>query len=310
MQKTMSRRNFVKAAGVLGGAMLIGPGLFSSALAAPRANIQGLFSSYRLSNGVEIPLFGFEFCGDFASSSKQSGTEIAFEALKIGYKHIEVYKTEREVGEAFVLSQIPRQEVFLSLRLPQIIDNDTEFLMAFNESLAKMKVNYVDLLLVDLPQSHSRVSWLELAANVWRVAEQLYKEGRAKALGVVQLMPDNANDFLLDCSVKPMVNKVVLSPFIYNQRIVDVSYHHKMLVSSSIGEFSNEIFHNPILARIAKKHNKTVAQVVLRWGLQKSFVTIPCVSSVTQVKEYSGLFDFALDTRDMSSIARLKDTQR
>ncbi len=307
MQNMMNRRNFIKTAGILGCSIVVGASLFNNITATTPVNVQGLFSTQKLVNGVEIPLFGFEACKEAYSTEKQ-GSQVALEAFRAGYRQFEAHGAESSIGEGFVLSQVQRQEVFMTLRLSKNITTEEEAIVAFNQGLAQMKTNYLDLLLVEIPEAKGGATWLELATDVWRAAERLYKQNRVKAIGVVNLQTDKLLDFLDECEIKPMINKLEISPFEINKRLIDVSRHYKMLISTNnpYGNFEGSIY-DPVLQKIAQKHNKTTYQIALRWSLQMGFITLATAKDEEQIKEYANIFNFKLDLKDMKAISRLQE---
>lgn len=328
MQNTMTRREFVKLASVVGGSMLLGASLLNSAFAAPRVNVQGFFSTQKLYNDVAIPLYGFnadkaivdtsamKITEKSSLSSEDNGAQIVLEALKSGYKHIEAsIESSGNVGDGFVLSQLPRQDVFLSLHLSKNITTGEEVVAEFNEGLAKMKTDYADLVLLEIPQnSKNDVSWLEMATDMWQALEELYKQNRVRAIGVANLQPEQFYDFIDSCTIKPMVNELNINPFTLdheNKVFIERLRNHKIALSTTtpLGNFEGSVY-DPILQKVAQKHNKTGAQVALRWGLQSGFLTLPPANTIAQVKEYADVFSFALDMRDMKAISRVHEKKK
>ncbi len=314
MQNTMTRREFVKIASVVGGSMLLGTSLFNSAFAAPRVNIQGFFSTQKLYNGVEIPFYGFNSCKKALSVAGEKSTQVVLEALQSGYKYVQVHDASREAGDSFVLSQMPRQDIFLALRLPKDATTDEKVIAAFNEGLAKMKTDYLDLVLVEIPQAQGRASWLEVATEVWQTLEDLYKQKRVRAIGVVDLQAEQFNDFIETCEIKPMINQLNISPFTSSHTLktyIERLQHHKIVVSTTtaLGDFEGSVY-DPILQKVAQKHNKTGGQVALRWSLQMGYITLATAGTIEQVKEYADIFSFALDVRDMKAISNIYNPKK
>lgn len=328
MQNTMTRREFVKLTSVVGGSMLLGASLFNSAFASPRVNVQGFFSTQKLYNGVEIPLYGFNADKELVDTSamkirekapldiENTRAQIVLEALKLGYKHIEAsVESSGYVGDGFVLSQIPRQDVFLSLHLPSSIMTGGELVAEFNEGLAKMKTDYADLVIMEVPQtSKGDVSWLEMATDMWQSLEELYKQNRVRAIGVANLKSEQFYDFIDSCTIKPMVNELNINPFTLdyeNKTYIEKLHNHKIVLNTTtpLGNFVGSVY-DPILQKVAKKHNKTGAQVALRWGLQSGFITLTSANTIEQVKEYADIFNFVLDVRDMKAISRVHEKNK
>ncbi|WP_285818556.1 aldo/keto reductase [Helicobacter bilis] len=313
MQNTMTRREFVKIAGIAGGAMLFGQSLLNVAFAAPRVDIQGFFSTQKLSNGVEIPRYGIDSCAHALGGTKEGG-QVILEALRAGFKYIEAHGATSEAGDGYVLSQLPRQDVFLSLQLPKGISTESEVLDAFNEGLAKMKTDYLDLVIVEVAEAKGRASWLEITREVWRAVENLYKQKRVRSIGIANLKAEQFDEFMESCEIKPMVSQLNISPFTLNHAnkvLVERFQNRKIAVSTTtaLGDFEGSVY-DPILQKVAQKHNKTGAQVALRWSLQSGFITLPPASSVEQAKEYADIFNFKLDARDMKAISRVHEKMK
>ncbi len=312
MQKMMNRREFIRATGILGVSAFVGASLFNVAVAMP-VKVQGLFSMQKLANGIDMPLFGFLGGKHKArcNKNKQDSANIALEAFNAGYRLFETCIFGNDIGDGLVLSQVRRQEVFLTLRLPKKITTADGVLEAFNVGLAKLKTDYIDLLLIEIPEAKGRATWLQLASDVWGMAEELYRQGRVKAIGVANLTAEKLLPFLDECQIKPMVNKIELSPFEIDKRLVDVSRHYKMVISTDnpYGSFEGSVY-DPIIQKIAKKYGKTETQVILRWSLQMGFVTLASASDEEQVKDHSNIFDFSLSLGDMKSISRLQENSK
>lgn len=311
MQESMTRRDFMKVASIASGALLFGAGFFGSVNAAVSPDIQGLFSTQKLNNGVQMPIFGFGAYSRALSDDSDKNVKAILEALKIGYRHIGVYKSESDVGAALLKSGVLREEVFISLQLEgKNISNEDEFLVAFNESLAKLKTNYVDLLCLFFPKQVDKDT-LNYKLNIWQAMEKLYKDKRVKALGVTNLQYELFNTFLSQCSVKPAVNQLFLNPYMFDDRIVADSRNRKMQVATFIPfAFGDDLLLEPVVAKIAKRYNKTPAQVILRWNLQKGYTTLAGSANVNSVKEYSDIFNFNLELKDMKAISRLKEIKK
>ncbi|RDU65322.1 tat (twin-arginine translocation) pathway signal sequence [Helicobacter didelphidarum] len=316
MQETMTRRDFIKVAGTSStlviGSCFFGTSLFTTAVAAPRVDIQGLFTTQRLNNGVEMPIFGFGAYSTALGEDKIKNTQAVLEALKIGYKHISVFETEEVIGNALMQSGIPRDEIFLSLQLDNKITTEDDFIVAFNESLAKLKTNYVDLLTIFFPPIDTiNNDIFNQKVNLWQTLEKLYKEKRVKAIGVTNLNRDLFEQFLPECEIRPMVNQLVLNPYNYDDRLVETSFNRKMQVATFVPFGSGkDLIYEPTITKIAQKYNKTASQVILRWNLQKGYITFASSADVNVIKEYSEVFNFMLDAKDMKAISKLKGTQK
>ncbi len=305
MQETMTRRDFIKIAGVSAGVLMTN--MFHIASAAPNLDIRGLFSTYKLHNGIEFPIFGFGAFSKILGNDNDKNAETVLYSLKLGYKHISVYQTERAVGEAIVQSGILRNEIFISLQLGDVA-NDDEVIEKFNESLAKLKTTYVDLLIMRFPKSKQmNDDIVQRYVNTWETIEKLYQEGRVKAIGVSNLQLEYFDNFLSQCATKPMVNYVGFNPYHYDERLMELCRNKKIAIAT-YAPLANgkDLLYEPIITKIAEKYDKSPAQIVMRWNLQKGFATMLGSSDSQMIEENSKIFDFNLDQRDMKAITKVK----
>lgn len=220
-----------------------------------------------LNNGVKMPILGF----GVYQIPKEDTKQAVLEALKVGYRHIDTaqsYFNEAEVGEAISESGIPREEIFLTTKI--WIDNYgyEKAKASIDESLRKLKTDYVDLFLLHQPISDYY--------GAYRALEDAYKAGKARAIGVSNFYPDRLSDIVAFTEIKPQVNQVETHPF--NQQIEaqeNMIKNNVQLESwASFAEGRNNIFTNPVLMDIAKKYNRSTAQVIIRWQVQRGIVCL------------------------------------
>ena len=305
----MTRRDFMKIAGVASGALVLGGGLFGSMWAAGRLDIQGTFSKQRLSNGVEMPILGFGAYGKNMSGDATKDTEAVMEAINVGFKHIGVFKAEEAVGNALVKSGAPRDELFISLQIDsKNIKSDDEYIAAFNESLAKLKTDYVDLLCLFIPDGERLdKATLNNKINIWLAMERLYNEKRVRALGVSNLQFENYEKFLSECKVAPVVNQMLFNPYSFSDAESRYASSRKMQVATFVPfGFGTDLIYEPVVTKIAKKYDKSAEQVLIRWNLQKDYLTMAGSSDLNKVREYSDVFNFTLAPKDFKAISNLK----
>lgn len=251
-----------------------------------------------LNNGIKMPKLGF---GVF-QIPKEDCEKCVLEAIKTGYRLIDTaqsYFNEEEVGNAIINCGVPREDLFITTKV--WIDNygyeKTKY--SIEESIKKLKVDYLDLVLLHQPFSDYYSSY--------RALEDLYLEGKIKAIGVSNFSPDRLSDICAFNRIVPQINQVETNPF--NQQIDAQKNMEKNNVQieawAPFGEGRNNIFKNPILDSIAKKHKKSIAQVILRWLVQRNVVVL-CKSSTTdRIKENFEIFDFMLSDEDMKTIMTL-----
>lgn len=252
-----------------------------------------------LNNGVKMPLEGF---GVFQVPEAEICEQAVSQALAAGYRLIDTaaaYLNEEAVGNAIRKSGIPRQDLFITTKL-WIQDAGYENAKkAFQISLDKLGLDYLDLYLIHQPMNDYYGSW--------RAMEELYEAGKIRAIGVCNFYPDRLADLCINARIKPMVNQVELHPFF--QQASAIATMQQLGVQPQawgpLAEAKHGIFENEVLTAIAKKHGKTVAQVVLRWNAQRGVVIIPKSVHQERIEENLNIFDFSLSDEDMAAIAVL-----
>jgi 2,5-diketo-D-gluconate reductase A len=252
-----------------------------------------------LNNGVEMPILGF---GVFQMNDPQECEQAVYDAIMAGYRLIDTaasYLNEEEVGRAIKRSDVPREELFITTKL-WVQDTGYESTKkAFAKSLERLQLDYLDLYLIHQPFGDVHGSW--------RAMEELYREGKIKAIGVSNFHPDRLIDLIIHNEVIPAVNQVETHPF--NQQIESAQFMKENNVQiQSWGPFAegkNDIFQNDVLVSIAEKHNKSVAQVILRWLTLRGVIAIPKSVRQERIIENFNIFDFELSQEDMEKIAAL-----
>lgn len=252
-----------------------------------------------LNNGVEMPILGF---GVFQVTDAEVCERSVFEAIQSGYRLIDTaasYLNEDAVGKAINRSGVTREELFVTTKL-WIQDTGYERTKkAFEKSLWKLQIDYLDLYLIHQPFGDVYGSW--------RAMEELYREGRIRAIGVSNFQPDRIMDLIVHNEVVPAVNQIETHPF--NQQIETQKFlqANKVQIESwgPFAEGKNNIFQNELLLSIAAKYRKTVAQVILRWLTQRGVVEIPKSVRKERIVENFNIFDFELSSEDMEAIVSL-----
>ncbi|MEH7494724.1 aldo/keto reductase [Neobacillus niacini] len=256
-----------------------------------------------LNNGVAMPILGF---GVFQMNNPKECEQAVFDALMAGYRLIDTaasYLNEEAVGRAIKRSDFPREELFITTKLWVQDTGYENTKKAFAKSLERLQLDYIDLYLIHQPYGDVHGSW--------RAMEELYREGKIKAIGVSNFHPDRLIDLIIHNEVTPAVNQVETHPF--NQQIESTQFMKENNVQiQSWGPFAegkNEIFQNDLLVSIAEKHNKSVAQVILRWLTQREVVAIPKSVRKERIIENFNIFDFELSQEDMERISTLDTKQ-
>ncbi|MEV0777442.1 aldo/keto reductase [Streptomyces sp. NPDC050428] len=252
-----------------------------------------------LNNGVEMPALGF---GVYQIPPEQTEQTVS-EALAAGYRLLDTaasYGNEEAVGRAIRNSGIPREELFVTTKLwVQDAPAQDNTLRAFEASLNKLGLDHVDLYLMHQPYGD--------VYGQWRVMEALQHEGLAKAVGVANFYPDRLVDLIVNNEITPAVNQIETHPFFQRGEYQELMREHGVQIQSwgGFAEGKNGLFTNPVLSEIGAEHGKSVAQVVLRWLIQRGVVAIPKSVRADRMAENIDVFDFALTDEQMARIATL-----
>ena len=250
-----------------------------------------------LSNGVELPMTGY---GTFQIKDAAQCEQCVSQALEAGYRLFDTaasYENEAAVGVALRSSGVPREELFLITKLWVQDAGYDGTLKAFDRSLKKLGLGHIDLYLIHQPFGDYY--------GAWRAMERLYREGAVRAIGVSNFTPERLVDLCMNQEVKPMVNQIEIHPFFQQNTALRVMEDYGV-VPQAWGPFSEaqkDIFHHKTLAKIAGRHGKTTAQVILRWHLQRKIPVIPKTVHRERMIENLNVFDFELTGKEMESIA-------
>lgn len=255
-----------------------------------------------LHNGVKIPQLGY----GVYQIAKEDCERCVLDALSVGYRHIDTaqsYFNEEEVGNGIAKSGIPREEIFLTTKVWIEHYGYENTKKSVYESMQKLKVNYIDLVLLHQPFGDYY--------GAWRALEDMYAEGKIRAIGISNFYPDRMVDLASFSRIRPMINQVETHPF--NQQIEAQKWMEKYGVQieawAPFGEGRGGLFTNETIAKIAAKYHKTVAQVILRWELDRGIVVIPKSVHIERMKENFDVFDFKLSDEDMAVMAGLDKKQ-
>ena len=255
--------------------------------------LQSVAKTLTLNNGIIIPTLGL---GVYQMQEGQETEQAVRWALEAGYRLIDtakLYANEVSVGKAIRASSIPREEIFVTTKLWP-----TDFLnpqAAFERSFKKLDLGYIDLYLIHFPIPY-------MSANVWKTFEKLYAEKRVRAIGVSNYGIPQLEKLLSTCSVPPAVNQVKFNPFAYKKELLDFCKSKDIILEAYSPLTQGKKLGHQVIKKIADKHHKSPAQVLIRWALQQGTVAIPKSSHKNRLEENLQVFDFELNSEEMASL--------
>ena len=267
---------------------------------SPITNLQG---SFKLHNGVDMPYLGL---GVYLSENGKEVIQAVEWALEGGYRHVDtasIYKNEEGVGEGLRNSGLPRQEQFV---VSKVWNSDQGFdstLRAYDESLKRLKLEQLDLYLIHWPVKGK-------FTDTWRALEKIYNEGRVRAIGVSNFLQHQLEELLEVAEIVPMVNQMEFHPYLVQQDLLDFCVSKGIQYEAWSPLMQGHIFDLDPLKELAEKYGKTIAQIVLRWDLQKGVVTIPKSVKKERILANAALFDFELSAADVELLDQLNRNQR
>lgn len=251
-----------------------------------------------LNNGVKMPILGY----GVYQVSKEDCKRCVLDAIKVGYRLIDTaqsYFNEEEVGEAILECGVPREELFITTKVWIEHYGYDECKKSVLESMKKLKVDYIDLVLLHQPFNDYY--------GAYHALEDLYKEGKIRAIGISNFYPDRFVDLQAFVKIKPMINQIETHPLNQQheaQKWLE-KYNCQIEAWAPFGEGKGDMFNNPIIKSIGNKYNKTVAQTILRWLIQRNVVVIPKSVHIERMKENYNIFDFELTDEEMNTINSL-----
>lgn len=253
----------------------------------------------KLNNGVEIPMLGF---GVFQITDPAECERCVVDAIQTGYRHIDTaasYQNEEAVGRGIKHSGVAREELFITTKLWIQSQGYEGTLKAFDNALKRLQLEYIDLYLIHQPFGD--------VYGEWRAMEELYHQGKVRAIGVSNFHPDRIMDLMIHNEITPAVNQIEVNPLY--QRIDTQRFLQENGVQveawAPFAEGKDNIFQNELLLSIAAKHNKSVAQVILRWLVQRGIVALSKTTHKERMLENISVFDFELDPEDLAAITTL-----
>ncbi|RFU20102.1 aldo/keto reductase [Geodermatophilus marinus] len=259
----------------------------------------------RLNNGVEIPQLGF---GVYQVPPEDTAEAVGA-ALEIGYRHIdtaEMYGNEKGVGEAIARSGIDRGEVFVTSKLNNGFHRRADALRAFDQTLADLGTDHLDLFLVHWPLPTIDVDYVE----TWKAMEEIYASGRCRAIGVSNFQPHHLRRLFAETEVRPAVNQIEVHPYLANDEARTFGAEHEIVTEAWSPIAQGKVLDDPAITEVARAVGRTPAQVVLRWHVQRGDVVFPKSVTRSRMEENFALFDFELDEGQMATLTALDRGER
>ncbi|MDQ0175633.1 aldo/keto reductase [Bacillus chungangensis] len=265
--------------------------------------VKNLQDTTILHNGVKMPWVGI---GVFKVENGEEVINAVKAALKTGYRSIDtaaIYQNEEGVGQAIKESGIPREELFVTTKVWNSEQGYESTLHAFDESLHKLGLDYLDLYLVHWPV-------VGKYKETWKALETLYKNGRVRAIGVSNFKVHHLKDILADCEIKPMVNQVEFHPLLTQIELRQFCKESNIQLEAWSPLMQGQLLNHELIVKMGQKYNKTPAQIILRWDIQSEVITIPKSVKEQRIIENAQIFDFELDPVDMEQINGLNLDKR
>lgn len=271
--------------------------------------MNNLQDTYTLHNGVKIPCIGF---GTWQIPEGDAAYNAVKQAIECGYRHIDTasaYENEVSVGRAVRECGVDRKNLFITTKLWNSDHGYDNTMRAFEASLKRLGLDYVDLYLIHwpVPVGHKH-DYKELNKGSWKAFEELYHAGRIKAIGVSNFLVHHLKDLMETCEIKPMVNQIELHPEYPQEELAEFCKNNHILVEAWSPLMQGRIFKIPLLRELSEKYGKSVSQITLRWYVQKGIIPLPKASSKEHMEQNAALFDFTLSDEDMAKIDGLGTT--
>ncbi|MDD4796568.1 MAG: aldo/keto reductase [Eubacteriales bacterium] len=269
--------------------------------------MKSLTDSYVLHNGVRIPCVGF---GTWQTPDGAVAAAAVKAALACGYRHIDTaaaYGNERSVGAAIQESGIPRDEIFVTSKLQNPAHGYEETVAAFEETMQKLDMDYLDLYLIHWPNPiRTRSRWQQANAGTWKAFEEFYRAGRIRSIGVSNFLAHHVDELMKTATVAPMVNQIHLCPGDTQDELVAYCRQRNILLQAYSPLGTGKIFDVPQMQALSAKYGKSIAQICIRWSLQMGFLPLPKSVTPSRIAENAHVFDFELSADDVQTIADMK----
>lgn len=262
--------------------------------------MKSLTDGYIMHNGVKLPCIGY---GTWRTPNGKICVDGVVAAIETGYRHIDTaaaYENEESVGEGIIASGVERKDIFLTTKLWNTDHGRDRTLKAFELSLKKLKTNYLDLYLIHWPIAYSyRKSYPKEMLESWHALEELYKSGAVRAIGVSNFLVNHLETLKTEQEILPMANQIELHIGYHQADTVEYCKEREIVLEAWSPICKGTAFTEPLVKEIAAKHNKTGAQILLKWCLAKGYAPLPKSVTPSRIKENAEVFDFELDNDDI-----------
>jgi diketogulonate reductase-like aldo/keto reductase len=265
-------------------------------------NKLNISSKIKLNNGIDMPIFGL---GTWPLKGKGAYQAVLW-ALDIGYRLIDTasfYGNEKDIGDALHHSEVAREDLFITTKVWNSEQGYNSTLEAFNRSLKRLNLDYIDLYLIHWPISNLR-------NETWKALEKIYESERVRAIGVSNYTIKHLEQLLELSPSIPTVNQIEFSPFLYQKQLMEYCQSKRIVVEAYSPLTRGRRFNNNIIKNLVQKYNKTPAQILIRWGLQHDIIEIPKSGNKEHLLENSEVFDFNLEEQDMKRLDTLDEDYR
>ncbi|MFX0007321.1 MAG: aldo/keto reductase [Promethearchaeota archaeon] len=256
-------------------------------------------SKIDLNNGVKIPILGL---GTWKLVGKTAYDSVKW-ALEAQYRHIDtakLYGNEEQIGKAIKDSGVLREDVFITSKVWDSDQGYESTIRAFNRSLKRLGTSYIDLYLIHWPRKNQRI-------ETWKALEKIYSEGKVRAIGVSNYWIHHLEEIIGSFNIKPVINQFELNPFLYRKELIKYCKEQDISIEAYCPLTHGKKLNNNYLKEIAEKYNKSVAQILIRWGFQHEFIEIPKSSTRDHIIQNSMVFDFELDEEDIFKLDNMEE---
>lgn len=273
--------------------------------------MNSLQDCYTLPNGVKIPCVGL---GTYLTDDGETCVRAVKAAIEAGYRHIDTavaYGNEASVGKAVRECGLPREQIFVTSKLRNVNQGYKETKAAFEVTMKELGLEYLDLYLIHWPIARGhKQDWQEHSYQTWRAFEELYEEGRVRAIGISNFLTYHLQPLLERAKIMPMVNQLELHPGYHQDEIVKFCKEKGMVIEAWSPMMQGKQMQHPLLIEIGNKYGKTPAQVCVRWSLQNGFLPLPKSVNHDRIRQNGDVFDFSLTDEDMKAISSLETIGR